>query len=112
VAKPPETPLPHWAEKGACRRLSPDIFFDDTDGDFPNITAATACGHCMIQLECLNWAMRTKEKYGIWGGTTPRQREKLRRVIPRSHCPGCQSNAIMEEPTSETCLSCGLSWKI
>lgn len=112
MAKPPSIPVPHWADKGECRKLDPEIFFDDGDSDFPNLVASAACDRCPIQHECLKWAMDTKEKYGIWGNTTPRQREKLHRVIPRSHCPGCQSNAIMEEPTTETCLSCGLSWRV
>lgn len=107
-------PMPHWAEKGLCRNMDPEIFFidADADADFPNPVALAACDRCPIQAACLNWAMETNERNGVWGGTTPRQREKLRRPIVRVRCPGCSSNAILEEPNVEVCLSCGLSWRI
>lgn len=106
--------MPHWAEKGLCRNMDPEIFFidADADADFPNPVALAACDRCPIQAACLNWAMETNERNGVWGGTTPRQREKLRRPIVRVRCPGCSSNAILEEPNVEVCLSCGLSWRI
>lgn len=107
-AKTPE--LPHW-EARACKNIKPDFFNDDDEADYPNAIAHAACVSCDIRVECLAWAMQ-HERFGIWGDTTSRQREKLKRPIMRVRCPGCASNAILEEPTSETCLSCGLSWKI
>jgi WhiB family redox-sensing transcriptional regulator len=107
-------PVPHWADDGECRNIDPEYFFDDhdTEADFPNPTAYLACSRCMIQSQCLQWALDTDEKHGVWGGMTRRQRLKVRRPIMRVRCPGCSSNALLEEPTSETCLSCGLTWKI
>jgi WhiB family redox-sensing transcriptional regulator len=106
-------PLPKWKD-GVCRTMDPDIFFMDTDdkADLPNALALFACQRCDIQSACLHWAMEQNEKSGIWGGTTPRQRDKLRRPIMRVSCPGCFGTMILEEPTSETCIGCGLTWKI
>lgn len=36
------------------------------------------CGRCSYQVECLNWALHF-EKYGIWGGTTGKERKFIRR---------------------------------
>lgn len=112
-APKPKTPeLPKW-ELRACKNVDPDVFWDDndTDADLPNIIAHSTCIRCEILVSCLDWAMK-HEKFGIWGDTTPRQREKLKRGIERVSCPGCFGGAILEEPGTETCLSCGLSWKI
>lgn len=106
-------PLPRWKD-GVCQTMSSEIFFMDADdkADSPSGDAQAACDRCTIVAACLHWAMINHEPYGVWGGTTPKQRQQLRRPIIRVHCPGCSSEAILEEPTSETCLSCGLSWRI
>lgn len=106
-------PLPHWENK-ACRDDDRDVFFMDEDEtrDQPNPQAAAICSRCLITNECLQWALDTKQRYGVWGGTTPRQRTKLLRVVVRVSCPGCFGTTILEEPTSETCLGCGLTWQI
>lgn len=39
--------------------------------------AKRICAGCPVQQECLNWALH-HERYGIWGGTNPREREILR----------------------------------
>ena len=92
--------------------MDPEIFFmDDERTVHANPAAQAACNRCVILTGCLEWAMKY-EKYGVWGGTTPKQRAMLKRPIVRLRCPGCASEAILEESASETCLSCGLSWKI
>lgn len=92
--------------------MDSDIFFmDDAHTVYANPTAQAACDRCPIVAACLHWAMEN-EKYGVWGGTTPKQRTMLKRPIIRLRCPGCASEVILEESASETCLSCGLSWRI
>lgn len=107
-------PIPPFFSQGACLNSDPDLFFEDADedADQPNPTVVTICNRCPIQVDCLNWAMETDQRHGSWGGTTPRQRRKIRTPIMRSSCPGCFGTNILEEPTVETCLGCGLSWKI
>jgi len=39
--------------------------------------AVTTCRVCPVRLECLNWAIENREFYGIWGGTTERERRIL-----------------------------------
>lgn len=103
--------LPDW-ELASCKDFDTELFFEDDRVTVASPQILAICGRCELSSQCLAWAMRINEEYGVWGGTTPKQRRALRRPIVRLRCPGCQSEAILEEPTIETCLSCGLSWKI
>jgi WhiB family redox-sensing transcriptional regulator len=42
--------------------------------------ARAICAGCEVQGECLEFALRNPEEteYGVWGGTTPGQRRRLR----------------------------------
>jgi WhiB family redox-sensing transcriptional regulator len=61
-----------------CRDL-PDVFFPE---DYPELqirrqairTAKALCSQCPVIADCLFYAITTKERYGIWGGTTPSER--------------------------------------
>lgn len=37
------------------------------------------CGSCAIRSDCLLTALENNYDFGVWGGTTPRQRKELRR---------------------------------
>lgn len=103
--------LPNW-ERAVCRSMDPESFFADENVELANPSIVAACNRCEITAQCLAWAIANNETFGVWGGTTPKQRRQLNRPIARLRCPGCGSEALLEEPTTETCLSCGLSWRI
>jgi len=55
------------------------VFFPD-DGDVGAIAGAkTICASCPVLDDCLAYALETIQTEGIWGGTTSRERRKLRR---------------------------------
>lgn len=70
-----------------CTQL-PDIFFPEDLGlqqDYAmkrlaENTAREICMRCPVIAKCLKVGMF--EDYGIWGGTTPEQRKKLRKQNP------------------------------
>lgn len=41
--------------------------------------AKLVCAVCPVVKECLDYANRRKERFGIWGGLTTKERVKLRR---------------------------------
>lgn len=47
------------------------------DGSLASRAARRACRSCPVQRVCLASALWFGEKYGIWGGTTPAQREAM-----------------------------------
>lgn len=56
----------------------PDLFFPDKGGSAAE--AKKLCQGCPIKLQCLEYALKANEPYGVWGGTTPRERDRLKRV--------------------------------
>ena len=68
-----------WREEAACRTLDQAIFFPDA-GDFGAIDQAKeVCAGCPVASECLSYAVATNQSEGIWGGTTPGERRRIRR---------------------------------
>ncbi len=41
--------------------------------------ALALCATCPVRTECLQYALRNSENHGIWGGTTPEERRRMRR---------------------------------
>ena len=67
-----------WSGKAACHGLDPRIFFPSTDEEAE--PAKDVCARCAVQGDCLEYALGTREREGIWGGCTERER---RRIIRR-----------------------------
>jgi WhiB family redox-sensing transcriptional regulator len=67
-----------FMDKGMCRGLDPDMFFPERGG--PTREAKVVCQACAVRDECLEYALDNAEKFGIWGGTSERERRQLRRT--------------------------------
>ncbi len=65
-----------WHEHAACRGVDPELFFPPRGGEWDE--ARHVCERCPVRRECLEYALETGEKFGIWGGTSERQRRGLR----------------------------------
>jgi len=61
----------------ACRGVDPDLFFPGL-GVSPR-EAKEICKTCDARLACLEFALQNGEKFGVWGGTSERQRRRIRR---------------------------------
>ncbi len=79
VALLPEDPTPPdaWQDRANCFGIDPDVFFPITEEDAG--PALAFCTGCPIKIECLAWALRNGERYGVWGGLTEQQRRRLQR---------------------------------
>ena len=66
-----------FLEEAACRGLDPEMFY--AEGANAVAQAKSLCGVCPAKDRCLEWAL-TREEFGVWGGTTPRERSDLRRT--------------------------------
>ena len=57
---------PDWHRKAACKDVSdPDIFYPERGQ--PDVEAKAICGQCPVRATCLEWALETDERFGIWG---------------------------------------------
>jgi len=80
LSRLPEDPTPpdHWQDKAACFGVDPDVFFPISEEEAG--PALTFCASCRIREECLAWALKNGERYGVWGGLTEQQRRRLQRA--------------------------------
>lgn len=67
-----------WQAKAACLEVEPEIFFPERGGS--SKAARSVCSRCEVRVQCLRYALRNREQFGIWGGTSERERRKLRRL--------------------------------
>lgn len=72
-----EQPGQPWRQQAACRGSDPNVFFPGT-GESTR-PAQEICATCPVRAECLAYALKSGEKFGIFGGLSERQRRKLRR---------------------------------
>jgi len=66
-----------WTDRAACRGTDTEIFFPANADE--EAEALSICATCPVRAQCLDYAVRNRETYGIWGGTTPEQRRRIRR---------------------------------
>jgi WhiB family redox-sensing transcriptional regulator len=61
----------------ACRGRGNSKFFPEQRKTAK--AAKEICKGCIMQPACLEYALVTNEKHGVWGGATERERRKIRR---------------------------------
>jgi WhiB family redox-sensing transcriptional regulator len=66
-----------WQDLANCRGADPDLFFPERGAS--TRTAKSICRECAVRAECLEFAIVSSEKFGIWGGLSERERRKIRR---------------------------------
>jgi WhiB family redox-sensing transcriptional regulator len=72
----------NWRAAGACLTADPDLFFPISaagPGARQVARAKRICASCPVQRQCLGFAMSHDQVDGIWGGTTPEDRQRDRR---------------------------------
>lgn len=68
-----------WMNGAACKGRSIDLFFFDERKDRERLKMARfVCSGCTVWKDCLDYAIETPIDFGIWGGFTPRERERMR----------------------------------
>jgi WhiB family transcriptional regulator, redox-sensing transcriptional regulator len=77
----PSNPSPPdvWQTDAACFEVDPDVFFPTSEEEAG--PALAFCKRCPIREECLAWALKNGERYGVWGGLTEQQRRRLTRSV-------------------------------
>lgn len=70
-----------WRSRAACSGYPNTLFFPPSDGADPQVVekAKAICSVCPVIEDCLQYALETNQRSGIWGGTTEKERKSLRR---------------------------------
>lgn len=80
-----------WDDLGLPSLISPDEDMSWRDDaacvDYPNVDffklynnaveAVAVCNICPVKESCLDFALRNREEYGVWGGMLPKERREL-----------------------------------
>jgi len=71
-----------WRHQSACRGLDPEIFYPPSDEEAEE--AKAVCGICPVRQMCLEHALAFRERDGVWGGLTERERRRVLRQRQKS----------------------------
>jgi WhiB family redox-sensing transcriptional regulator len=71
-----------WWDLGACRGLEASIFYPDDDVEAD--VAKSVCAQCGVRSACLEYAISHRERAGVWGGATERDRRRIIRQRRRT----------------------------
>jgi WhiB family transcriptional regulator, redox-sensing transcriptional regulator len=75
-----------WRELAACLTENPDLFFPisgTAHGLLQALRAKAVCSSCPVRQRCLDYALDTRQAYGIWGGLGEDERMSLRAALRR-----------------------------
>lgn len=77
--------LPWMAEAECGRTLvdgspiyDPDLWHPEKGGSVAE--AKEVCEGCPVRVDCLSYAMDTKQQHGVWGGKSVMERRAMRRL--------------------------------
>lgn len=66
-----------WRDLAECQYADTSIFYPEENETADK--AKSICAICPVQQQCLETAMRNREREGVWGGLTANERRRLRR---------------------------------
>jgi WhiB family redox-sensing transcriptional regulator len=66
-----------WQVYANCLGVDPDLFFPERGASTRE--AKEVCRGCIVKDDCLEYALASGEKFGIWGGMSERERRRIRR---------------------------------
>lgn len=70
-----------WRARAACSGYPNTLFFPTSDITEAEVVAKAkaVCAVCPVIEDCLEYALETNQRAGIWGGTSEQERKSLRR---------------------------------
>jgi WhiB family redox-sensing transcriptional regulator len=71
-----------WQLRGACRQADPELFFHpwgerDPSRSRREVAAKKVCADCPVVAHCRDYALESREPYGVWGGLSEHDREAI-----------------------------------
>lgn len=77
---------PSWVADALCAQVDADLFHPDKGEAADSRAARMICNGdpkrgtqpCPVRQACLDWALETGARHGVWGGTSARERLAMR----------------------------------
>lgn len=98
------------SDLAACAGLDPNLMFPERGES--TAEAKAVCAGCLVRAECLEFALVEVIKHGLWGGTSERERRRLRRergiseTRPRPPCGTTAGYAAHKRYREDACQAC------
>jgi len=67
-----------WMARGACKDVDPEWFFPGAGSANEYANARKVCASCPVRSECFQYAMANIGLFGMWGGTSEKERSERR----------------------------------
>lgn len=74
-----------WRDEALCAQTDPEAFYPEKGASTRE--AKKVCGRCPVQAACLEYALTTDQRFGVWGGRSARERQALK---PTATTPGTE----------------------
>lgn len=72
---------PDWRDQGSCgTHTDPDLWYAGNNSPQAHARTRTAqaiCHTCPVRQACGEWALATRQTWGVWGGTTEGDRRQI-----------------------------------
>lgn len=68
-----------WFENAACKGMDLEVFYFEPPSGRKMRQAVVICRSCPVMADCARWALRSRERFGVWGGLSPSQRQRILR---------------------------------
>lgn len=72
--------IDRWWDRAACLRADPELFFPVSGRGLSQLQTALAksvCNSCQVLRQCREYALATRQRYGVWGGLDEDERSDL-----------------------------------
>lgn len=82
LAQVPKDAIWQWQDHGSCSDVDFALFFHPpNERGLARIrrdrAAKAVCARCPVRIECADYAIRSREPYGVWGGLTEEDRGRI-----------------------------------
>jgi WhiB family transcriptional regulator, redox-sensing transcriptional regulator len=71
-----------WRQHAACRGVDPEIFYPASEEEAD--VAKSICAQCSVRVACIEFALANREREGVWGGATEKERRRILRQRRKS----------------------------
>lgn len=97
-----------WQDQALCAQTDPEAFFPEEGGSTQE--AKRVCWGCEVRAECLEYALATDERFGVWGGLSERERARVKRTgsvpVGPPSCPAGHLKAPGNVYADGSCRAC------
>ncbi len=72
-----------WMDHAKCHMEDGIVWFPEQGQRHLTMEAKKFCANCPVKQRCLDWALNNEIMYGVWGGRSPKERERT--LYSRKH---------------------------